>query len=360
MRPITDILNLGGNTMKRYRITAALALITCAGTAFAQQPYKITDSVPFSSGASQIVYSEAYNTLAIRNSGSAITLIDLDSGTQKPIHFSNSSFTDMDLSPDGRYLFAPDYGNENIGYGTPLNTSYVHRYDLANGTWTVNSTTNIAGSIEAVSTDRVILASKDQWITFSYEAVTPGTSTTVLQDSYYAGVYSGDIEYDSEHSRLLHGNSGLSSAEITAFRIVNNNFLPQETSGTYGSAEGHGGSLALANDDSALYYGRLQVDPLDVGHNRRVFGETIHAATHETAFGETQYFDAQTGSALGSYGFSTSILAVNPDGNDFWAVDSGNNRLVHMAPIPEPSGYAMMFAGLALLALRLRFQKIEL
>jgi hypothetical protein len=351
---------LGGKHHEKILSDCYWALATCASAAFAEQPYAITGSIPFNSGASQLVYSEAYHTLAIRNSGSAITLIDLNSGSQKSMHFSNSTFTDMDLSPDGRYLFAADYGNENIGYGTPLNTSYVHRYDLMDGTWTVNSTKNIAGSIEAVSSDRVVLASKDQWITFSYEAVTPGASTTVLRDSYYATVYSGDIEYDAAHSRLLHGNSGLSSAEIAAFKIVNNDFQPQESSGTYGSADGYGGSVALANDDSAFYYGRLQVDPLDVTHNRNVFEEIIHGATHQTAFGETKYFDAQTGTALGSYGFNTSILAVNPHGNDFWAMDSANHRLVHMAPVPEPSEYALMLAGLGLLGLLIRARTTEL
>lgn len=346
--------------MKKLRLGTTLALTTFTGGALAAQPYQVIESIPYNSGASQLVYSQAYNTLAIRNSGSAITLIDLNTDSQKSMHFSNSQFTDMDLSPDGRYLFAADYGQENIGHGTPLNPSFVHRYDLMNGTWTANSTENIAGSIEAVSSDRVVLASKDQWITFSYEAMTPGSSTTVLRDSYYAAVYSGDMEYDDATSRLLHGNSGLSSSEITAFRIVNNDFMRQESSGSYGSADGYGGSVVLANDASDFYYGRLQVDPLDVTHNRGVFGEIIHGATDETAFGETQYFDAETGGALGSYGFSTSTLAVNPDGNDIWALDSANNLLVHMAPIPEPREYVLMLAGLGLLGFLIRSRKVAI
>jgi hypothetical protein len=338
--------------MKKYCFGALVAITSTS--VFAAQSYQVTGSIPFNSGADQIAYSKEYNTLAIRNSGSAITLIDLNTNSQKSMHFSNSDFTDMDISPDGRYLFAADYGHENIGYGTPLSQSYVHRYDLLNGTWSVNSTKNIAGSIEAVSASSFILTSKDQWITFSYEAMGSGSSTTVLRDSFYSGVYSGDIEYDAAHSRLLHGNSGISSPEITAFRIINNDFAQRDWSGTYGSADGYGGSVVLANDGSNFYYGQLQVDPLDVTHNRNVFGEIIHGATATTAFGETHYFDASTGAILGDYGFGTDVLAVNQNGKDIWALDNAHHRLVHMAPVPEPRSYALMLAGLGVMAFMVR------
>jgi predicted secreted protein len=347
--------------MKIY-YTPILAMAISASSAFAAESYKEIDSIAFNSGASQIAYASAYDTLAIRNSGSAITLIDLNSGTQKSTHFSNSQFTDMDISPDGRYLFAADYGRENTGYGTPSNQSYVHRYDLSSGKWDVQSTKNIAGSIEAVTGDKFILASKDQWISFSYEAIGPGSSTAILQsqNSFNSGVYTGDIEYDAAHYRLLHGDSGSSSSEITAFRLSNNEFSKQDSSGTYGSAQGYGGSVILANDASSLYYGRLQVDALDVTHNRNVFGEIIHGATGDTAFGETQYFDAQTGALLGDYGFKATVMAVNPNGNDIWVVDNTGHRLVHLAPVPEPKEYALMHAGIGLLSLVLRQRKTKL
>lgn len=104
----------------------------------------------------------------------------------------------------------------------------MHRYDLSNGTWDVESTKNIAGSIEAVTANNFILTSKDQWITFSYEAIGPGSSTTILQNSFYSGVYSGDVEYDAAHSRLIHGDSGSSSSEIMAFRLSNNDFARKD------------------------------------------------------------------------------------------------------------------------------------
>ncbi len=340
------------NTSK-FQVLAVTAGLIGSGSAVAASPYQEIGSIQFNSGARQMVYSEAYHTLAIRNTASAITLIDLDNSTRST-YLSTWRFTDMDISPDGRYLFAADYGGENIGYGTPLNQSYLHRYDLMAGTWIVNSTQNSAGSVAAVSGNEVILKSQDQWTRLSYEAMGSGSSTTVLNNGFFASIYGGDIEYDAVHHRLLHGNSGLSSQEISAFKVNGSVFFPQESTGMYGSAQGFGGSMVLANDASSLYYGRLQVDALDVTYNRNVFPEIILGATSTTAFGSTHYYDAETGNVLGAYGFTTSVIGVDRFGNDIWAVDAAGHRLVHLAPISEPSEYALMLAGLGLLVFSVR------
>ena len=88
----------------------------------------------------------------------AIDVVSRQTTTQ----LANSSFTDMSLSPSGRYVFAADYGGENIGYGTPRDTSYVHRLDLTNMTWDLR-TAYIAGNVQAVSDTQLILKSIDQW-----------------------------------------------------------------------------------------------------------------------------------------------------------------------------------------------------
>ena len=133
----------------------------------------------------------------------------------------------------------------------------------------------------------------------------------------------------------MHGNSGTSSQEIQAFNIVNNDFNKMEGSGTYGSARGYGPNVTLATDGSAFYYGRLQVDPLDVTHNLRVFPEAIYAATGDVAFGNGKFYDAHTGELLGSLGFNTTVYGLNPVYKDFWAYDQSQNKLRHFSPIPD-------------------------
>ena len=108
--------------------------------------------------------------------------------------------------------------------------------------------------------------------------------------------------------------------------------MRQEGSGTYGTAQGFGGTVALATDGSAFYYGRLQVDALDVTHNLHVFPELIFAATGRIAFGNGTTYDAHTGSLLGSLPFATTVYALNPTGDDFWAYDPATTTVHHFVP----------------------------
>ena len=284
----------------------------------------------------QMIYSPTYGRLIVRNSGSAIALIDIGTA-QSTNHVAVATFADMAISPSGRYVFGADYGGENIGYGTPASTSRVHRLDLTNGTWQAK-TAYIAGGIQPVSDEQFILKSVDQFVTFTNNAWGTGTAVVPLNASsgsffgpgYNAGVYFGDFRYDVNTGRLLHGNYGSSSREIQAFGLVGNDFVKREGSGVYGSANNYGTNVALATDASAFYYGRLQVDPLDVTYSRRVFAEPIYAATGNIAFGNGKFFDALTGNLMGSVGFDTTVYALNPNGQDFWAFDASQNMLHHL------------------------------
>ncbi|MCY7387501.1 MAG: fibronectin type III domain-containing protein [Burkholderiales bacterium] len=283
----------------------------------------------------QMIYSPTYGRLIVRNTGSAIALIDVAT-TQSTNRVPVANFADMAISPSGRYVFGADYGGENFGFGMPVPTSRVHRLDLTNGAWQ-SKTAYIAGGIQPVSDEQFILKSADQWVTFTNNAWGTGTAVVPLNTSsgssygpgYYAGVYSGDFRYDVNTGRLLHG-SGLSSRVIQAFGLVGNDFVKREASSGYGTVNDNGTNVALATDASAFYYGRLQVDPLDVTYSRRVFAEPIYAATGSIAFGNGKFFDALNGNLMGSVGFDTTVYALNPNGQDFWAFDAGQNLLHHL------------------------------
>jgi hypothetical protein len=294
------------------------------------------ESFPVPTNATILLYSPSANALALKNTASAIVIVDLASKATTT-RLANNKFTDMALSPSGRYVFGADYGGENIGYGTPASQSYVHRVDLTSGTWDIR-TAYIAGNVQAVSDTQVILKSIDQWVTFTNNGWGAGPALAPLNTpsgswgpGYYAGSYYGDFRYEPATQRLMHGNSNLSSQEIQAWRVSGNEFVRQEGSGIYGSAQGYGGTVVLATDGSAFYYGRLQVDPLDVSHNTRVFPELIYAANGQIAFGEGNYYDAQTGLLLGSLPFKTTVYAMNPAGDDFWAYDPLTTTVHHFA-----------------------------
>src|SRR6266566_9513127 len=311
--------------------------------------YSEVDSFAAPANATMMIYSPTMDALVLKNAGSAIVAIDIESG-QPTTRLANSLFTDMSLSPSGRYVFAADYGGENIGYGAPLGTSYVHRLDLTAMTWDMR-TAYIAGNVQAVSDAQVILKSLDQWVTFTNNAWGSGTALVPLNTpggywgpGYYASVYFGNFRYDVRTGRLLHGNAGSSSQEIQAFRIVNNEFVKQEGSGGYGSAQGYGQNVVLATDGSAFYYGALQVDPLDVAHDLRAFPERIYAANGSVALGNGKYYDAHTGVLLGALPFSTTIYAMNASGDDFWASDPASTTVHHFVTSVS-SNVALASAG---------------
>ena len=319
------------------RIAALQLACLCLTSAYAQTCTTVTSigTLTPPTNVKQMIYSPAYGRLIVRNSGSAIALIDVGTA-QSTNRVAVATFTDMAISPSGRYVFGADYGGENIGYGTPASTSRVHRLDLTNDSWQ-SKTAYIAGGIQTVSDEQFILKSIDQFVTFTNNTWGNGTAVVGLNASsgstgpgYYTGVSAGDFRFDANTARLLHGNSGSSSREIQAFGLVGNDFVKREGSGAYGSANAYGTNVTLATDASAFYYGRLQVDPLDVTYNRRVFAEPIYAATGNIAFGNGKFFDALTGNLMGSLGFDTTVYALNPSGQDFWAFDAGQNLMRHL------------------------------
>ena len=88
--------------------------------------YVEVHSLPAPAKVLAIRYSPAYGMLAV-NAGDYVQLVRLQDGVSYGFA-PNGTFTDISLSPNGRFLFAADYGGELIGYSQPLHTSRVHRH----------------------------------------------------------------------------------------------------------------------------------------------------------------------------------------------------------------------------------------
>ncbi len=331
------------HAVRRFMRVVILAALWVCSTAAIAAPYVELASMAAPSKAAQLIYSNKNQRLIIRNAASAIFTINL--ATQAvSTHFANVAFTDMALSPSGRYVFASDYGGENIGYSTPVGTHAVHRLDLETGLWESRSV-YIAARVQALSDDHFIVKSQDQWVSFTLYQWGTGSAANALnkpsyanRPDYYAGVYYGEFRYEPASGRLLFGNNGSSSQELAAFKIVDNNFQKQESSGTYGSAQGYGGTVVLATDANALYYGKLKIDALDVTHNIKTFAELIYAANSAVAFGEKNYYDATTGSQIASLGFDTRVYGLDSAASDFWVYDAAGNALRHFSTLPPATG----------------------
>jgi hypothetical protein len=312
----------------------------------------LLESFPAPGAASQLSYSKQYGLLFLRNSGSAVRVIDTSTHAQIDLHLANQQFTDMDLTPDGKYLYVADWGHVVTGYGNQVNPHYVHRYNLAARQWETKQSPVDTYKLEAVDDDRILLLESDQWVSVNLESWGTGSSLSTLNSA--GADYDGDIEYDPVTGRVYHGNSGSSSHEINVLRLVGNSFSSGVGSGIYGTAQSGGGTSVLSPDGSRFYYGPLQVEALDVTHDIRTFAQPIYAATNSLAFGSSAIYDAQTGTSLGSFGYSTTVYGLDTDGSDLWTY--ANGTLYHYGQVPEPASL-MIALPCAMVFLSLRMKK---
>lgn len=304
-------------------------------------------SIAAPSAVSQLAYSSETSTLVLRDSGSAIRVLDLGSQTVTSVQTANSLFTDIDLSPSGNVLYAADYGYERIGYGIPVKPHYVHRLELQTGQWSTQTTTGIAGNLETIDDQRFILQGRDQGVRTSINQWGTGTAVSPIHVLPWRQ-YSGDIQHDATHGRLIHVSTRLSNPEVYGIKLTDSSSLVEEYATLYGANSGD--TVVLASDDSAFYYGSWQFDAQDLRQVKRVFPERIIAANGTYAFSSTQYYDALTGRLLGNLGGTFNTFAFSRSAADFWGFDTSTNKLVHFASsVPEPSAWASMAIGLVAL-----------
>ena len=278
--------------------------------------------------AVKMVYSAKYDLLFMMNSGSAIKALDLKTGQTISTRLADKSFTDMDLSPSGKYLFAADFGGEDIGYGTPSGDSEVQRYNLATRSWQgPRMAPGVVYKIEAVDDNRFISLSSDQWTTIQLLSF---DSTGVSQVSTISGDFDGDIEYDPAAGRIFQGNSGISSAEVHVYKVIGSTLSAAESTPVYGPlGEYADGSTVLSTDGSALYYGKYKLDSLDVTSIEKEFSDEIVAASGSVAVSKSAIYDAAKGNVRMQMGFDDAVVAMSPAGDAFWAYSPAKQALFY-------------------------------
>ncbi len=340
-----------GGLVATFKVISIAALLAVASASASAQLFQL-ESISAPGGVAQLAYSSSANQLMIKNSASAIKVMDLATYSVISTEMANARFTDMSLSPSGQVLYAADYAGEHIGYGEPSGQHYVHRLDLGTGTWSTQTTTEVAGRIETVDDQRFIWQSTDQWVDFGVKQWGSGGSVVNVGNTISWSVYGGNIQYDATHSRLIHGSSGISSPELHAYKLTGNTLTAQEGSGTYGvaSVPGAGSGALLSSNDAYVYYGALQFDPLDMRALLRTFPEQILGANSLYAFSSSNYYNQSTGALVGSLNGNYSSFAFSRSSTDFWAFNGSTNKLVHFdtsMPVPEPSAWMMACLGLA-------------
>jgi hypothetical protein len=295
-----------------------------------------TVSLP-ASGYIQLIHAPKHDLLFARNPNEIWTF-DLRANAALGIRTATERFTDFGLAPDQSVLFAADFGGEAIGYKKPLRPSRIHRFDLAARQWADAAAPNIAFRLEAVDADRFLLLTSDQHVDLTLNRW--GSGQTVRELARIGTNCGGDIEYDPRTGRVYHGNTGVSSQEITVSAVDGDRLKRVGETGAYGTAQGRGGSVALARDGSRFYYGKLQVKADSVRENLNTFPDVIVAASRDIAFTGLAYYRANEGTWLGDFEFRTThepktdpsgksnlpaAIHVSPDGMSVWVIDRDQN-----------------------------------
>jgi VCBS repeat-containing protein len=280
-------------------------------------------TVNVSASVSQIQYSPRYEMLFLRESGNRIRVIDARTGLQIGERLPTETFTDMDLSPDGEYLFVPDYGGTNIGYGSPLRPSYVHRFRLATQTWEVKKAPAIAYRLEAVDADRFLMVDQDQSVNITLNSF--GGPAQLITQLKRSGGYQGDLYYDPTFSRTLYSDSGISTVGIRTFTIVGNDFVGG-TSRSESSSQGIMGS----SDGRYFFFGGAQFPATNLQTVVHTYPNSVRAAPGGLVFtSQGAIFGADNGAMLASLPYATSVYDDSRDDLNFWAYQSSNNVLHH-------------------------------
>jgi hypothetical protein len=281
-----------------------------------QTRLKLAKTIPAPGNAVKLAFSQEHDLLFAMNAGSGIWVIDTKAekplGVRKPEH----TFTDLSLSPGQEALFAADYGGEHTGYGTPLQPSYVHRYDLTARRWQSRKAPKIAWKAEAVDAERVLLLEQDQWVELTLNRWDAAQSVKEL--ARVRSDYNGDIAYDPRTGRVYHGNRGISAPRVSVFALSHDTIKPKGGAdiklNTYGADE-----FTLSPDGDRVYYGPMQREALDPTNGTNSFPEGIAAASRDLAFAATGvYYDANSAKKLDTVCPNVGAICVSPDGLSVW------------------------------------------
>jgi hypothetical protein len=287
-----------------------------AGTQTTLRPLRTLRAPP--DAAAQLAFSPKHDLLFLRTDKRDLWVVDGKTGEKLGAQPVVYQFHDMHLAPDESALFAVD---------SSWSFSYVHRYDLATRTWERRPAPNIGYRVEVVDPLRFLLMGGGGTASVSLNRWEPGGRYVKELAQLGTNILNGDMEYDPHTGRIYLGNYHVSSPEIRVLRVAGNKLQVVGDTGGSQTARAGGGSSVLASDGRRFYFGKLQVEAMNVKNNGPLFPEVILAASRDLAFGENGYYHAQTGVKAGALEFATRVQVVSPDGMSLWAFNPATHAL---------------------------------
>ncbi|MCE9547405.1 MAG: serine protease [Planctomycetia bacterium] len=240
-----------------------------------------------------------------------IRLVDTETSAVLSVRSASGNFSSMDVSPDGRVVYVPDYGWDPLNAGAHVNKYYIHRFDVLAERW------------EAVSTPRISRVNPVDGTRYLFQDKNP-SNFVVLSDWPRHGAatqelasarcnFAGNSIYDPFSGRVLFANSAIRPPRLMALRVTAQALVPSESLSRDGEHI-ENNTLALSADGKYCFFGKLEVDARDITRQIRTFPKRVHAATADLAFTEDGYYDVETG----------KLVSYWPNNNSWRRLESPN------------------------------------
>ncbi len=325
-------------SVQRLGRSAVLVVAIFASTSLAQPeveaPFREITTIDAPEGDVQQLACLSDGTLAIRTPY-VITVVRPTGVAVVPAQEAISLFTDIDFSPDGRYLFAADWGRDQVRINDVRGIHAVHRFSVADGQWEVarlpESDSLMAYKVEALSGLRFVLHGESAQTLNMMEW---GQPPRLISASVSLRA---DYVYDARRERLWATSSGLSPRSVYELLVGERLVAQLAYISSVDVTPRNPEHVVLSTDGAHLYVTALQFNlsyPIveqvrDGRYSRhaRLFPEVVYAATQHFAFGENGYYSAVTGERLGSLPCASRVMAVSENGTSLWVHDAQTRQL---------------------------------
>jgi lipopolysaccharide export system protein LptA len=310
-------------TLVEDQVLVADHRITAATTAANFTPLQQLSRFSYTDTVKGLKSSPQFLVTAVLND-TKITILDSTNGNVKSTRTPTNSFSDLDFSADGRYLFVADFGGGSAA-------SYVHRYDAQTNTWQSKAVgTEIAYHIEAVDGQHFLLKEQNQQTDLTYFdfGATAGDATTLLAKRDWATYY-GDLEYDYRTGKIFIASSGLSTTNAKTILLSGNTFVNGQDAPARTDSDK---TYVLSDDGQYFFYGPAQYDANNLTAELRNYSSTVVASIGNLAFTRntnTGIYNAITGVSLGTLGVPATYIADGDvAGKSLWIYNSTTKEII--------------------------------
>jgi hypothetical protein len=266
----------------------------------------------------KLQYSQEYGLIAGLGDDGSLTIYDDHTGAiVSTASFYNESHS-IDLTADGRYLFAADRGSAP-------DPTYVHRFDMQLRVWVVKQLPDRVwgGGIQAVSSNRFLTLSSTNYVGLWSFDENPASSPTLLASRSTFNI--SNILFD-EYASRIYFNSTVgtpASSSVSTLSVVGDTIVPiPNSTATVSTNVGNGAPFLLSPQGTKIVFGSLQFSAPILSHEI-TYSTGMSALSSTLIFSLSRYWNAISGVQLGTLprDINSDVAIVSNNEQWLWGFD---------------------------------------